>query len=78
MIRMTSSPVDCHKIYVATRLPYQRVTLRFRRGIIYTMLGTIVLAGLRKGRSPVASLLMVTLRSSDAVSGSSRTSVQWY
>jgi hypothetical protein len=28
---MTSSPVNCHEIHAATRLPYQRVTLRFRR-----------------------------------------------
>jgi hypothetical protein len=40
--------------------------------------GIIVLAGLRNERSPVASLLLVALRSSDAVSGRSRTSVQWH
>jgi hypothetical protein len=43
---------------------------------MHAMQGTIVSARLRKGRSPVASLLMVALRSSDAVLGSSRTSVQ--
>jgi hypothetical protein len=43
---------------------------------MHAMQGTIVLARLRKGRLPVTNLLMVALRSSDAVSGSSRTSVQ--
>jgi hypothetical protein len=34
---MTSSPVNRHEIYVAARLPYQRVILRLRRGIMHTM-----------------------------------------
>ena len=41
---------------------------------MHAMQGTIVSAGLRKGRSPVAGLLMVTLLSGDAVSGRSCTS----
>jgi len=73
---MTGSPVNRLEIHAAARLPYQGVTLRFRTRIMHAMYGTIVSAELRKGRSPVESLLMVILRSSDAVSGRSRTSVQ--
>jgi hypothetical protein len=34
---MTGSPVDRREIYAAARLPYQGVTLRFRRGIMHAM-----------------------------------------
>ena len=37
MIGMTGSPVDCHEIHAAARLPYQRVTLKLRRGIMHAM-----------------------------------------
>lgn len=37
IIRMTSSLIDCHEIYVAVRLSYQRVILKLRRGIIHAI-----------------------------------------
>jgi len=36
-LRMTISLVGRHRIHTAARLRYERVTLRLRRGVIYTM-----------------------------------------
>jgi hypothetical protein len=67
---MTGSLIDCREIHAAARLSYQG-----GGGSCMPYKGQLYQRD-ENGRSPVESLLIVILRSSDAVTGRSRTSVQ--